>query len=114
MWPEASGRAYREEEPAARARLARLLGPRDLLLTGGISLVWDAKGEVEAARNSLFVMDAGGRLVARYDQAHLVPYGQYLPMRPLLSALGLFGLAPGDSHFFPCPGPRPLPHPGLV
>ena len=113
MWPEASVRDYLEEEPAARARLARLLGPRDLLLTGGISLVWDDKGEVEAARNSLFVMDAGERLVARYDKAHLVPYGEYLPMRPLLSAIGLSRLAPGDLDFLAGPGPRSLALPGF-
>src|SRR3546814_9945678 len=83
------------------------------LLTGGISLVWDDKGEVEAARNSLFVMDAGGRLVARYDKAHLVPYGEYLPMRPLLSAIGLSRLAPGDLDFLAGPGPRSLALPGF-
>src|SRR3546814_14388972 len=113
MWPEASRVAYLEEGPAARARLARLLGPRDLRRTGGISLVWDDKGEVEAARNSLFVMDAGGRLVARYDKAHLVPYGEYLPMRPLLSAIGLSRLAPGALDFLAGPGPRSLALPGF-
>ena len=40
-----------------------------------------------------------GRIVGRYDKAHLVPYGEYLPMRPLLSAIGLSRLAPGDVDF---------------
>src|SRR3546814_2579351 len=58
-------------------------------------------------------MDAGGRLVARYDKAHLVPYGEYLPMRPLLSAIGLSRLAPGDLDFLAGPGPRSLALPGF-
>src|SRR3546814_1133320 len=44
----------------------------------------------------------------RYDKAHLVPYGEYLPMRPLLSAIGLLRLAPGDIDFWPGPGPRTI------
>ena len=47
-----------------------------------------------------------GRAVARYDKAHLVPYGEYLPMRPLLSRIGLSRLAPGDKDFLSGPGPR--------
>jgi len=52
------------------------------------------------------VIAPGGRVVARYDKSHLVPYGEYLPMRPLLSALGLSRLAPGDMDFLSGPGPR--------
>jgi apolipoprotein N-acyltransferase len=37
-----------------------------------------------------------------------VPYGEYLPMRPLLSAIGLSRLAPGDFDFTPGPGPRTI------
>jgi apolipoprotein N-acyltransferase len=51
---------------------------------------------------------ADGTLGARYDKAHLVPYGEYLPMRPLLSAIGLSRLAPGDIDFQPGPGPRTI------
>ena len=47
-----------------------------------------------------------GQVIGRYDKAHLVPYGEYLPMRPLLSAIGLSRLAPGDIDFAPGPGPR--------
>ena len=113
LWPESGVTAYLEEEPSARARLAGLLGPQDLLLTGGIGLVRDKTGEVVAARNSLFVVGPDGRIVSHYDKAHLVPYGEYLPMRPLLSALGLSRLAPGDLDFLPGPGPRSLALPGF-
>ena len=37
-----------------------------------------------------------------------MPYGEYLPMRPLLSAIGLSRLAPGDLDFTPGPGPRTI------
>jgi apolipoprotein N-acyltransferase len=47
-------------------------------------------------------------LAGRYDKAHLVPYGEYLPMRPLLSAIGLSRLAPGDLDFTAGPGPRTI------
>lgn len=113
FWPEAAVTDYLEVEPAARARIARLLAPRDLLLTGGNSIIWDRAGEPIGARNSLFILDARARLLGRYDKAHLVPYGEYLPMRPLLSALGLSRLAPGDLDFWPGPGPRTFALPGF-
>jgi apolipoprotein N-acyltransferase len=113
LWPEAAVSDYLEDDPVARARLARLLGPRDLLMTGGTKVEWNADGRPIGARNSLFVLDAAGRILARYDKAHLVPYGEYLPMRPLLSAIGLSRLAPGDLDFWPGPGPRTLMLPGF-
>lgn len=113
LWPESGVTDLLEEEPAARARLARLLGPNDLLLTGGIAVVRDKHGNAVAARNSLFVIAPDGAIVARYDKAHLVPFGEYLPMRRLLSALGLSRLAPGDLDFVPGPGPRSLALPGF-
>jgi apolipoprotein N-acyltransferase len=61
---------------------------------------------VDGATNSIFVLAPGGRIVGRYDKAHLVPYGEYLPMRPLLSTIGLSRLAPGDIDFTPGPGPQ--------
>jgi apolipoprotein N-acyltransferase len=37
-----------------------------------------------------------------------VPYGEYLPMRPILSAIGLTRLVPGGVDFWPGPGPRTI------
>ncbi len=113
LWPEAAVPDYLEDEPVATRRLARLLGPRDLLLTGGVAIEWDKGGNAIGARNSLYVVDAKARLLARYDKSHLVPYGEYLPMRSILSAIGLSRLAPGDFDFWPGPGPRTLDLPGF-
>ncbi|WP_419825058.1 apolipoprotein N-acyltransferase [Sphingomonas sp.] len=108
LWPESAIEDDLPEDPAVRAQVAAAIGPRDLLLAGGVQPVRDRSGEMVAARNSLFAVAPGARIVARYDKAHLVPYGEYLPMRPLLSAIGLSRLAPGDLDFLPGPGPRTL------
>jgi apolipoprotein N-acyltransferase len=63
---------------------------------------------VSGAANSIYALGPGGRVLGRYDKAHLVPYGEYLPMRPLLSALGISRLAPGDLDFTSGPGPRTI------
>lgn len=120
FWPEAAVPAILDREPAWRARIASLLGPNDLLLLGGEAWTFNDKGKLVGAHNSVWVLDAAGALRGRYDKAHLVPYGEYLPMRPILSAIGLSRLVPGDIDFWPGPGPRtlalpPLPqsHPGM-
>ncbi|WP_223262796.1 apolipoprotein N-acyltransferase [Sphingobium sp. SCG-1] len=118
FWPEAAIPAYLDMEPEWRDRLASLLGPHDLLLTGGEKVYFkevQKDGYVSrvlaGARNSLWVLDPQARLLGRYDKSHLVPYGEYLPMRQLLEPIGLSRLVPGDADFWPGPGARSLPLP---
>src|SRR6185503_13733532 len=114
LWPEAAITSPLEDQRIAgkapaesqRTWASSLLGPGDLLLTGGLAVFSRDGVGVAGATNSIFVLGPGGRIVARYDKSHLVPYGEYLPMRPLLSALGLSRLAPGDMDFLSGPGPR--------
>ncbi|WP_443970615.1 apolipoprotein N-acyltransferase [Sphingobium sp. CR28] len=115
FWPEAAVPAILDMEPVWRARLATVLGPDDLLLLGGDKYYFGPDPEnphagqrLRGANNSVWVLDAAGALRGRYDKAHLVPYGEYLPMRSLLSAIGLSRLVPGDVDFWPGPGPRTL------
>jgi apolipoprotein N-acyltransferase len=97
----------------ARRRIASVLGPRDLVLTGATALAFDDAGDIASAANSVFAVDARARLVGRFDKAHLVPYGEYLPMKAILEPLGLRRLVPGDFDFSPGPGPRNLSVPGF-
>ena len=117
LWPEAAvtdpledarsdeHRAFAEFQ---RTRAASLLAPNDRLLTGGIAVASRDGVHVTAAANSIFALAPGGKVIGRYDKAHLVPYGEYLPMRPLLEPLGLARLAPGDTDFTAGPGPRTI------
>jgi apolipoprotein N-acyltransferase len=118
LWPEAAVTRPLEnglgdpghviEMLELRGDVASMLGEKDLLLTGGVTWRSPDGHEVTSATNSVFAIDPTGRILARYDKAHLVPYGEYLPMRPVLSALGLSRLAPGDVDFDPGPGARTL------
>ena len=84
------------------------LRPGDVLLTGAFALILDEEGRVTGNTNSVFALDPAGQVLGRYDKAHLVPYGEYLPMRPLLTAIGLSQLAPGQGDTTYGPGPRTL------
>ena len=120
FWPEAAipdyletgypERYYYGRPPEfVRQQLAALMKPEDVLVLGALKLEFDeAGGRAAGARNSVFAMDAQRELLGRYDKSHLVPYGEYLPMRPLLSAIGLSRLAPGDFDFWPGPGARSI------
>ena len=95
-----------------RTRATALVGPGEYLLTGGIAIFSRDGRWIDGAANSVFVLGQNGRVLGRYDKAHLVPYGEYLPMRPLLSSIGLSRLAPGDIDFNAGPGPRTVTLPG--
>ena len=121
FWPEAAVTdpledARTDEHQAfasfERSRAAALVGRGEYLLTGGLAIFSKDGRFIDGAANSIFVLGQGGKVQSRYDKAHLVPFGEYLPMRPLLSAAGLSRLAPGDIDFASGPGPRTLALPG--
>jgi apolipoprotein N-acyltransferase len=116
LWPEAAVTApLQDNRPATaaataaeRLRASTSLGPNDRLITGGLAIQSADGTKVDTATNSIFVLAPGGAVLGRYDKAHLVPYGEYLPMRELLSSIGLARLAPGDMDFAAGPGPRSI------
>lgn len=127
LWPESAVPDYLEEgyperyyfemtaggDPAlARKRIGTVIGPQSVLLTGVVNLNIGTmpsgrKGAV-SARNSVMALNGKGAIIGGYDKAHLVPYGEYLPMRPLLEPLGLSRLVAGSIDYLPGPGPRTL------
>ncbi|QZH74012.1 MAG: apolipoprotein N-acyltransferase [Erythrobacter sp.] len=125
LWPESGMADYLREgypqryydattalaSPAyARRRLGEVVGEGSVLLTGAVDLEIgaDETGAIRAlgARNAVTVVSAEGEILGGYAKAHLVPYGEYLPMRGLLEPLGLSRLVAGSIDFWPGPGPR--------
>ena len=93
----------------ARFRIGRTIGDGSLLLTGAVDLELgnvDGQRRAVGAYNSVTPIYADGRLGERYAKAHLVPYGEYLPLREILLPLGLTRLVAGSIDFIPGPGPQ--------
>lgn len=98
---------YEADPLMVRRAIGDAVGMGSLLLTGAVDL--ELRGEeVVAARNVITAVAADGSLRGSYAKAHLVPYGEYLPMRWLLEPLGVSRLVPGSLDFWPGPGPRTL------
>nr|WP_225207361.1 apolipoprotein N-acyltransferase [Novosphingobium huizhouense] len=103
-----AGTTYAGDPALARARIGRVIGPGSLLLTGAVDLAQDRRGTVNGAWNVVTAVDPAGAIRGSYAKAHLVPYGEYLPMRAWLTPLGLSRLVAGELDYFAGPGPRTI------
>ena len=105
---------YGANDPGAiRRMIAARLGPNDRALVGGNAALFNGERALTGATNSVFVLAPGGAISGRYDKAHLVPYGEYLPARELLAPLGLARLVMGETDYIPGPGARSINVPGF-
>lgn len=109
IWPETAAPAFLDQDDDARERIAAAAPP------GGLMLVGTVRGEFESERvtriwDSLEAFDAAGALVGVYDKAHLVPFGEYVPLPGWIPVRKLTAMQLETS---PGPGPRTLRLPGL-
>ena len=81
-----------------------------LLITGAVRASPDS-GNFEQIWNSALAVDGNGAIVASFDKFHLVPYGEYVPLRELFPFIAK--ITPGSLDFTAGPGPRTLHLPGL-
>lgn len=49
--------------------------------------------------NSAYLLDPSGKITDRYDKIHLVPFGEYVPWKPILGFLEPYAYALGVSDF---------------
>src|SRR6185436_3615643 len=84
--------------------------PHGLLITGGLRGKIES-GELTALWNSLIAVAPGGTIVGSSDKFHLVPFGEYVPLRRFLPFLDK--ITPGGTDLSAGPGPRTLRLPGL-
>jgi apolipoprotein N-acyltransferase len=111
IWPESAASYPLDQDAVARQMIAKVVPPGGLLLTGGER--FDLSSTPPLAWNTLFAIDRDGVVVARYDKRDLVPFGEFLPLRNLLSRVGLAKLTHGSIDFQPGPGRETIALPGL-
>jgi apolipoprotein N-acyltransferase len=94
VWPEAAVPAYVRFEPGALRWLTDLANGVGVPLLVGAP---DAESDGRTVRylNSAFLVDAAG-VRARYDKMHLVPFGEYVPLKRLLFFVEAIAAEIGD------------------
>ena len=103
VWPESSLPFFLETYPDALARIARLLPEQATLLAGVPRRPYElgAAAEAEPPYNSVVAINTDGEVVASYDKAHLVPFGEYLPFADFFARLGIKQFVPGADGWSP-------------
>jgi apolipoprotein N-acyltransferase len=95
VWPETATPFYFEASP----KLTRVV--TDAVRQAGIRLLVGSpsvQGEAgsQAYYNSAYMVAPNGHATGRYDKVHLVPFGEYVPLKPVLSFLGKMVAQVGD------------------
>jgi apolipoprotein N-acyltransferase len=94
-WPE-SPSPFREADPRFQRLMADLTRQTHSPAVVGNIGFWQGKGTAEIFNSAEFVA-ADGHFVGRYDKIHLVPFGEYVPYKGLISFAGT--LTQGVSNF---------------
>jgi len=83
-WPE-SPAPFRGLDPKFQAAMAGIAtADKAPIIVGNVGMEEDAETQQTRIFNSASVVSQDGRFVGRYDKIHLVPFGEYVPMRHLL------------------------------
>lgn len=109
IWPETASPFLLAQDPEARRLAAEALPPGAELIAGTVRAEWGPDGVLRRVYNSLVVLDDRGEVLGVYDKAHLVPFGEYMP----LSGLIPIRMVVGGMDFSAGPGPVALAPPGL-
>ncbi len=110
IWPETAVPYSLAHEAKIRALLAEIIPAGGYLLTGTPRYLPATPGHPAQLWNSLVAEDSNGVLVGSYDKVHLVPFGEYVPLR---SVLPLQQIAHSALDYSVGPGPRTLSLAGL-
>lgn len=109
VWAETAVPYLLSEDAAARQAVAMAAPENGLVITGAVRT--SPRDETPyQIWNSMMAIDEAGDIRAVFDKFHLVPFGEYMPLK---SILPLKKITEGATDFSAGPGPLTLDLPGL-
>ncbi|QQR69043.1 MAG: apolipoprotein N-acyltransferase [Alphaproteobacteria bacterium] len=114
IWPETAVPFFMDQDLQLRLEIASVTPPGRAVLTGVPTEKHTMQEGGRIFYNSLYAVDSNGAILARYHKSHLVPFGEYVPGRAVLSRfIPIEAIATGATDFSPGPGPVTMRLPGL-
>jgi apolipoprotein N-acyltransferase len=109
IWPEAAIPFLLDRDPSHLREIGAIAREKGVVVTGALRAN-APPNPVQHLWNSLEAVNGDGEIAASYDKAHLVPFGEYVPLR---HTLPLNKITPGTMDFTAGPGPRTIELSGL-
>ncbi len=106
IWGETASPFPLDMDTRHRQQILESVPPQGYLLTGQVRVQTSPYGRL-LPYNSMMIIDKQGEIVDYYDKAHLVPFGEYIPLRRYLPDW-IKPITNTVSNFEPGPGPRTL------
>jgi len=99
VWPETAAPFFFQDASKMQNEIldvARV--SEDWLLFGSPSYQRNCSGDATCISllNSAFLLSPEGRILGRYDKVHLVPYGEYVPLRKMFPFINKLVVGVGD------------------
>ena len=104
VWPETAIPYRFLRDPDIRRELTAAVPTGGLLIAGAVTGERLPDGQASFF-NSMVALDGAGDIVAIYDKQHLVPFGEYVPLRGVLP---IDKLTQGSTDFSAGPGPMTM------
>lgn len=107
LWPETAVPGPLSPDTFMHERVTRLARETGLTLVVG-AVAFEESPDDLLVFDSAYVVRSDGELVERYDKSHLVPFGEYLPLRKWFGRF-ITAIARGAAFADVTPGPAPRP-----
>lgn len=108
IWSESSVPSFVEKYPALLEKLTQAVPPQGLLILGAPRAIASDQGE--NWYTGLLALNSQGHVVGSYEKSHLVPFGEFMPLR---SYINIPKLTVGARDYSAGAGIQTLSLPGL-
>lgn len=108
VWPETAVPFLFSDRPDALVRIGEMLGEHQMLLAGAVRAEGDRQAVDRRYYNAVVAIGSSGEIVDAVDKVHLVPFGEYLPLKGLLTRLGVERITQSVGPFSPGSGRHPI------
>jgi len=111
VWPETSVPFFFQSNPEMASKVVKVSEESNCYLIFGSPAFLKKNGEMKYF-NRAYLLSPEGSVLGYYDKVHLVPFGEYVPLKKFLPFVNKLVVAAGD--FAPGEKIEPLKIPGLA